>query len=322
VLIDSRQTRWALATGITATASLGIYLIYALASPNGPTGGSLTGLIFASMGTAIIIFESLLGLRKKYPASPFGRAKTWLSAHVWLGLLSFLLILMHSAFRWGNGLAALLMWLFLVIVLSGVWGVALQNYIPRRMTELVPQETIYEQIPNVIRGLRIEADERVEFITADLGFNEGEIEYQAAGGIKFYADPAQKKGAQEKAQVVIDKRKASPQIEIDKDAREALRAHYLQEVRPFLVINPSRDSQKLFETRELVKAYFSHLRPIMPVAAHDVLRDLEDICEERRQLIVQRRLHIWLHAWLLVHVPLSFALLVLTAIHAVLSLRY
>jgi len=64
------------------------------------------------------------------------------------------------------------------------------------------------------------------------------------------------------------------------------------------------------------------LRTIMPVAAHDVLRDLEEICEERRQLIVQRRLHLWLHTWLLAHVPLSFALLVLTAVHAVLSLRY
>jgi len=60
----------------------------------------------------------------------------------------------------------------------------------------------------------------------------------------------------------------------------------------------------------------------MPVAAHDVLRDLEGICEERRQLLVQRRLHLWMHGWLLVHVPLSFALLVLTAVHAVLSLRY
>jgi len=53
-----------------------------------------------------------------------------------------------------------------------------------------------------------------------------------------------------------------------------------------------------------------------------VLRDLEEICEERRQFLVQRRLHLWLHSWLLVHVPLSFALLVLAAVHAVLSLRY
>ena len=62
--------------------------------------------------------------------------------------------------------------------------------------------------------------------------------------------------------------------------------------------------------------------PAQPVAAHDVLRDLEEICEERRQLLVQRRLHLWLHTWLLAHVPLSFAFLVLAAVHSVISLRY
>ena len=61
------------------------------------------GLFFAALGTGVIVFECLLGLRKRYPASPLGRVKTWVSAHVWLGLLSFLLILMHSGFRWGAG---------------------------------------------------------------------------------------------------------------------------------------------------------------------------------------------------------------------------
>jgi hypothetical protein len=322
MILDQRQTRWISGAAIGAVASLAIYIAYVFMSPNGARGGSLIGLFFASMGTGIIVFECLLGLRKKYPASPLGRVKTWLSAHVWLGLLSFLLILEHSGFRWGGGLAALLMWLFLVIVISGIFGVAMQNYIPRRMTELVPHETIEEQIPTVIRGLRIEADERVEYITADLGFNESEVEYQVAGGAKYYVDPAQKKGAAEKEQVFIDQRKASPQIAIDENSREALRAHYVQEIRPYLEVEAAADSRRLFGRRELVAGYFGHLRTIMPVAAHQVLADLESICEERRQLMVQRRLHRWLHTWLVVHVPLSFALLVLTAVHAVLSLRY
>src|SRR5207248_8804081 len=131
-------------------------------SPNGARGGSLMGLFFAALGTGIIVFECLLGLRKKYPASPLGRVKTWLSAHVWLGLLSFLLILMHAGFRWGGGLAGALMWLFTVVAASGILGVVLQNYLPRRMTEQAPRETIIEQIPTVIHGLRVEADERVE----------------------------------------------------------------------------------------------------------------------------------------------------------------
>ncbi|HXB73225.1 MAG TPA: hypothetical protein VNY05_33620 [Candidatus Acidoferrales bacterium] len=322
MILDRRQSSWAVGTSAGAAVSLAIYIVYVLLSPNGARGGSAAGLFFAALGTGAIVFECLLSLRKKYPASPLGRVKTWLSAHVWLGLLSFLLILEHAGFRWGRGLAGALMWTFAVILVSGIFGVAMQNYIPKRMTELVPKETIYEQIPTVVRGLRMEADERAEFVTADLGFQEEDVEFIRAGGIKQYFDPAQKKGAAEKLQVFIDKRKASPQIEIDESARLAVRAHYLQEIRPFLTDSPAPASNRLLGSRELVAAYFNHLRTIMPVAVHDVLRDLEEITEERRQLLVQRRFHLWLHTWLLVHVPLSFAFLVLTAVHAVLSLRY
>ena len=41
---------------------------------------------------------------------------------------------------------------------------------------------------------------------------------------------------------------------------------------------------------------------------HSNLDDLENICEEKRQLDKQSRLHKILHGWLLVHIPLSYAL--------------
>jgi hypothetical protein len=321
VILDRQQSRWAVATAAAAVLSAAVYVVYAMLSPNGPNGGSICGLVFASLGTGIIVFECLLGLRKRYPASPFGRVKTWLRAHFWLGLLSFLLILMHSGFRWGHGLAAVIMWMFAVIVGSGIFGVALQNYIPRRMTELVTRETIFEEIPTVIDGLRVEADERVEFVTADLGLEEPP-EYLRAGGVKRYYDPDQKKSNAEKVRAVVEKRKSSPQIELESASREAFREHYLQEMRPFLRERPPALCLRLYASPDSVSAYFGHLRTIMPVASHGVLRDLADIIEERRQLLVQRRMHLWLHSWLLIHVPLSFALLVLTALHAVLSLRY
>jgi hypothetical protein len=140
--------------------------------------------------------------------------------------------------------------------------------------------------------------------------------------VKRYFDPEQKKSNAEKVRALVEKRKASPQIEVEAGARAAFRAHYLQEMRPFLNTSPVGVALRLFNTAESVAAYFGHLRTVMPLAVHDVLRDLEEIVEERRQLLVQRRLHRWLHGWLLVHVPLSFALLVLTALHAVLALRY
>jgi hypothetical protein len=299
-----------------------IYGAYAILAANGPRGGSPMGLIFAFAGTAIIVFECLLGLRKKYPASPLGRLKTWLRAHVWLGLLSLLLILFHAGFRWGHGLAGAIMWMFLVIALSGIYGLALQNYIPHRMTEMVGRETIYQQIPVVVSQLRLDADERVEFVTADLGTHEEEGEFIKAGGVKQYFDPKQKASAAEKVEAEVKRRKSSPQIVSEEAAALALRQHYLQEMRPFLIERPLAFSRKLFGTPQRVASYFTYIRTLLPEPTYPVLNDLEKICEERRQLLVQARLHRWLHGWLFVHVPLSFAFLLLTFVHAIWSLRY
>ena len=49
---------------------------------------------------------------------------------------------------------------------------------------------------------------------------------------------------------------------------------------------------------------------------------LEELCERRRQLALQQRLHFWLHNWLWLHLPLSVALLVLLAAHVLFALRY
>jgi hypothetical protein len=297
--------------GVLSTA---VYGFYALTTPGGPSGGTWAGLAFAFAGTGVIVFECLLSLRKKYPASPFGRVRTWLRAHIWLGLLAFLLILFHTGFQWRGGLGSVLMWMFVLITASGIYGLALQQYLPRLMTERVPRETIYEEIPAVINQMRLEADERIEYITADLGFEEK-------------IDPEAIRAVGEKINMVLltkelEQRKSKPVIPIDADATEVLRRHYLSDIRPFLFPEAGDRSVKLFGSANGIGGYFRRLRTLLPVAAHDVVSDVEQICDERRQLAVQQRLHHWLHAWLYLHVPLSMAFLVLVALHAVWSLRY
>lgn len=55
---------------------------------------------------------------------------------------------------------------------------------------------------------------------------------------------------------------------------------------------------------------------------HDTVAALEDICGEAGQLRRQTILHYAMHGWLMVHIPLSYALLALSAVHAVMALRY
>ena len=67
---------------------------------------------------------------------------------------------------------------------------------------------------------------------------------------------------------------------------------------------------------------FDRLRTVLPAPLHATVQRLERICEEERQLSRQIRLHHLLHGWLLIHVPLSLALLALALVHIAMALRY
>src|SRR3982751_4480065 len=133
MIVDRASISWMTGSAIVALISSAAYLVYFFFAPNGPRGGSPMGLVFGFAGSAVIVFECLLSARKKYPASPFGRVKTWMRAHVWLGLLSFLLILFHAGFHWGQGLTAATMWVFVIITPGGIFGLLRQNFFQKRI---------------------------------------------------------------------------------------------------------------------------------------------------------------------------------------------
>src|SRR5262249_10281201 len=76
-------------------------------------------------------------------------------------LLCAPLLVYHSGFRLGGPLSGVLLILVLIVVASGVVGLALQNYLPRLMLEQIPSETIYSQIDYVVGQLAREAEQLV-----------------------------------------------------------------------------------------------------------------------------------------------------------------
>src|SRR5215468_8424138 len=156
--MDPTQRGWATASLVIFAVSAIAYVIYVTQSPAGPSGSSFMGLFFGVVGFAFMIFAALLGARKRVPTWRLGRAQAWMRGHLWLGLLSLPMILFHGGFHFGGTLTRVLMWLLIATVASGVFGAALQHYIPRIMTSDVPLETIYEEIGYVRGLLREEAD--------------------------------------------------------------------------------------------------------------------------------------------------------------------
>lgn len=290
--IDRTHKSWLVASLAILGVSLLLYGFYRVPLAAGSMGGTAIGLAFGSAGFAFMIFAALLGARKRVPVYRFGRAQTWMRGHLWLGLVSLPLILFHSGFRYGHGLTAWLMTLLIVVVVSGLFGAALQHYMPRVMTREVTMETIYEEIGHVRTQLLEEAEELMQ---------------QVIG--------AEKKAAAEGG----DPDSATPAVAV-MDEAAPLRNFYERELKPFLE-KPGARGSALGDAAQ-ARSAFAQLRTLAPASLHTAIEDLEGICEEERQLTLQRHLHLWLHAWLLLHIPLSLALILLGAIHAVMALRY
>jgi hypothetical protein len=284
VRIDSTHRAWLVASAVILGVSAVLYAIYRVPASAGSMGGTAMGLAFGILGFAFMIFAGLLGARKKVPVWRVGRAQMWMRGHLWLGLLSLPLILFHAGFHSGGPLTTVLMWLLVIVVVSGLFGAILQHYLPTVMTREAPLETIYEEMEHVNAQLRHEAAELVE----------------GAGA----------RTAEDKEGVTIAvEEQAAP-----------LQRFFAQELRPYLENSAARRGP--LADASLAERSFAQLKRLLPPELHDTVDDLEDICEEHRQLARQARLHRWLHGWLLVHIPLSLALLLLGAVHAVIAWRY
>jgi hypothetical protein len=273
--IDQTHRPWiSFAIGALAVSAV-VYIAINVTSSSGWSGGSAIGLTFGILGYGAMLFEGLLGWRKKKPLMRVGRTSTWMRGHIWLGLLSLPLILFHGGFAFRGPLTLVMMILFFAVWLSGIVGAVLQHYLPSRITREIPLETIYEEIPHVREQLRQEAEVAVAAVA---------------------------------------------ELEVEHDDKTRFRDTFASIILPYLADPEDSKSELAVEAR--AEQAFVGLRRHMPAELHSTLDVLEDICEENRQFTRQAKLYKTLHTWLLVHVPLSIALLVLGGVHAVMALRY
>lgn len=293
---------WLVFTIVATLVGAVSYRVYVAASPYGASGGSWPGLAYGILGTIAMVLAGLLAGRKKVRTWRIGPARVWMQMHIWLGLLAVPLILFHAGFRLGGPLTTTLMVLFAVVTLSGLFGLALQQYLPAIVTERVPFETIVGQMDHVRDGLATDAYELVASIAGPLPEAAEEQARLAAEQAALQVRPGNWKAVARKPPA------ADPPPE-----SVLLRDVYVREIRPYL-LRDARARTSPPDIRTLVVRTPEEWGPR--------LERLAAICEESYQLAVQRRLHDVLHGWLFVHAPLSFALFVLATFHIVMALEY
>ncbi|HWC62900.1 MAG TPA: hypothetical protein VG501_04705 [Rhizomicrobium sp.] len=115
-------------------------------------GGTWFGYTTGTIGALLILWLAALGIRKRAMTDGSWSLKAWVSAHVYLGLSLIVIVSLHSGFQFGWNIHTLAYALMMLVILSGVFGVIVYNYLPQKLSEN-RGETTQKQMQEMIRSL-------------------------------------------------------------------------------------------------------------------------------------------------------------------------
>jgi len=247
--------------------------------------------------------------------------KYWLAAHLWIGLASLPLAILHCGFHLGGYLPAILMLLFLATIASGVYGWTVQNILPKWMLHNLPAETIYNQIDHV-SGLSVEDVRHMLVVSCgrrptvedqlrlDLqGFEDMDMNQTIIIGAVRDAARGKTTGRTLQTGQVARAQDDRERLWTAFDNLEGFLRHGAIATSP---VNDRREST----------IWFNRLRKECGEESRNLIDVLEQQVEQRRQFDTQRVVHRWLHGWLPLHVGLSMSVCVLLIVHVWTALRY
>jgi hypothetical protein len=249
-----------------------------------------------------------------------GPAVIWMRAHIWLGLLCVPAVVFHSGMRLGGYLTILLVIDFTLVMVSGILGLLLQQWLPRLITEQVAEETIHSLIDEVMKTYAIDTARLIDDLCGSPPKGVTTAIECVSTSERKAAEPLYRTGTFGRVGrvhgTVTATRRAVERVE----GAEPLRTFFRDVAADFLLRGSAGKSP--LRSPSNAEATFAALRGSLPEPARPLLEVLQGEVSRRRQLDRQAQLHFWLHAWLWLHTPLAAALVVLTAAHVVSVWRY
>ncbi|GAA0268750.1 hypothetical protein GCM10009127_05750 [Alteraurantiacibacter aestuarii] len=130
--LSHKRMRWMkIATFISLVAIVGY--IFADVEPR-PNGGTWYGYTLGTIGALLILWLTLLGVRKRRMSPGKWSLKAWTSAHVYLGLSLIVIATLHTGFQFGWNVHTLAYALMMVVILSGIYGISVYATLPASLS--------------------------------------------------------------------------------------------------------------------------------------------------------------------------------------------
>lgn len=157
-----------LALAVSVLAVLGY--LFGDVRPLRPGGGTWYGYAVGTVSALLILWLTLLGIRKRWMTRGHWRLKGWTSAHVYLGLSLIVLATLHTGFQFGWNVHTLAYLLMMIVIVTGIWGIIVYATVPAALSsnrEELTQTQMIEGLRAVDRQLH-EAAQPLDQFHAEL----------------------------------------------------------------------------------------------------------------------------------------------------------
>lgn len=134
--IKPRTTKFIGLSLILGVLGIGAILGVFFSSPGPHQGGTPLGLMFGVASTAMIATALFYGARKKLRRIGKGPLEWWTQFHMVIGVVGLVAALAHAGFQITGILTALLLMLFALELLTGLWGQYIYMVVPSHLTRL------------------------------------------------------------------------------------------------------------------------------------------------------------------------------------------
>ena len=142
-----RNFLWAKIALLIVVAAIAVYVIddpwpY-------PNGGTFYGYTLGTIGALLILWLTMLGIRKRAMTPGRWSLKAWTSAHIYLGLALLVIGTLHTGFDFGWNVHTVAYGLMLLVIASGMIGVALYAALPRALSSNRGEVTEHEMVASL-----------------------------------------------------------------------------------------------------------------------------------------------------------------------------
>ena len=100
-----------------------------------PNGGSWYGYTLGTIATLLILWLAMIGVRKRAITRGRWSLKAWTSAHVYLGSSLVVIATLHTGFQFGWNVHTLAYALMMLVIASGIYGIAVYATLPKRLSD-------------------------------------------------------------------------------------------------------------------------------------------------------------------------------------------